>query len=145
MQSLTGYAPPGQPLPDFFSCMKLILERTRAWYTRCLTAGKEAPKKSSDPLVSPASSPSATRESDEFEDERSRQEPGIGEDVERSPDAGTLPQDYHMLGDSGCDDLGPGALDGLDMGLFTEGFDDMLWSVNLFDPSMFPEMGRSGY
>ncbi|KAI9858208.1 MAG: hypothetical protein M1813_007857 [Trichoglossum hirsutum] len=134
MQSITTYNRPSQPHPDFFACIKVILERTRHWYVRTTRLNTETTHETTQTEGSPL---------ENIQDPYLRSSSGGsgGRGTQRHVSYEINRTDQQPIG--GVTETPVTPL--LDMADFEYAFlDNAFWSSGEFDPSMFLEVGDMG-
>ncbi|KAI9765807.1 MAG: hypothetical protein M1840_007089 [Geoglossum simile] len=133
MQSITTYSRPSQPYPDFFACIKIILERTRHWYVHSTRPNTETTREAAHTEDSPL----------ENIQDPYPQSSGGGVDG-RGTQRHVFNEISHTIqqptrGVTETPTLLPDIAD------FEYTFlDNAFWTSGEFDPSMFPEVGDMG-
>jgi hypothetical protein len=135
MQSITTYSRPSQPYPDFFACIKIILERTRHWYVHKTRPNTETTHEGAQTEDSPLENIQ-----DPYPQSRSSGG-GDGGGMQRHVSNEVNHTGQQPIG--GVTESPATPL--LDMADFEYAFlDNAFWTSCEFEPSMFPEVGDMG-
>ena len=134
MQSLTTYNGTTQTQPDIFLSLKLILERTRAWYSRKTHTRNEENKESDANEDSPLEIIRDPHERDEAgSSAASVQYKSPEETGSVTHHATAAAHEGHSVPQAAFPDIA----DFADIDGFMDNIDDTFWTSNLFDAAMF--------
>ena len=137
MQSLTTYNGTTQPQPDIFLSLKLILERTRAWYSRKTHGPNEGNRESDAIEDSPLEIIRDPHERDEAGSRAASAQYKSPEETSsvREHAAAAVNEDHGIP-----QATFPNIANFADMDGFLDNIDDTFWTSNLFDAAMFSDM-----
>ena len=134
MQSLTTYNGTTQPQPDIFLSLKLILERTRAWYSRKTHTHKEENRESDAVEDSPLEIIRDPHERDEAGSSAASVQYKSPEETGSVMHYATAAaNESHSVPQAAFPDIA----DFADMDGFLDNIDDTFWTSNLFEAAMF--------